>query len=126
MSQTIKLTKSQALPILRTLGYASTRSRSFAVRVQVEYAVNNGDLIWQGGSKTEVTFLRRRGEGWNVVSASDVLPEPVTGGGATLRGKVPADVMIVEYWRDAGREGFSFVVAPGSTFLPPALEASRG
>jgi hypothetical protein len=117
----VKVTKKEVLPILKAIGEQGTRCRRFSVRTQEVYTVNNGDLVWQEGSKTKITFLRRQGAGWLSVSASDVMPDAITEGGATMRGNIPQDVLIVEHWHFSGAGGFTFVVAPTSAFLPASL-----
>jgi len=122
-TQPAKLTKKAVLPILKVIGEDSTRCRRFSVRAQDAYTMNNGDLVWQEGSKTEITFLRQQNGKWLSVSASDVMPDALTEGGCTMRSRIPQDVLIVEHWYFSGAEGFTFVVAPTSAFLPAALAA---
>lgn len=122
MSKT-KLRKSDVSVILSVLG-SDYNGRKFTLEIRDTYSVNNGDLLWDGGSKTEVSFLRQVGSEWQIVSASDILPCAVTGRAATVNVRIPTDAMIVERSFFCGRDmGYTFIVSPGSTFLPRALPA---
>lgn len=115
MTTMTKPKKSQVLPLLAAVGRAGYTGRKFSVVRQATYALNNGDLVWQGGSRTEVWFLRAvaRAGGrttFEVVDAAVALGCPVRDGAATLRGPIPADVVVVEYSVFCGVDcGFRFI-----------------
>lgn len=118
-----KLRKSDVAPILNLLG-SDYKGRKFSLGIRETYSVNNGDLLWDGGSKTEVTFLRQTHGKWEIISASDIMPCAMTQGAATMNVRIPADAMIVERSWFCGTDcGYTFIVAPGSAFLPKAIGA---
>ena len=118
---TTKLRKNDVAPILNLLG-SDYKGRKFSLGIRETYSVNNGDLLWDGGSKTEVNFLRQVAGEWQIVSASDIMPCAYSEGAATMKVRIPADAMIVERSWFCGTDcGYTFIVAPGSTFLPKAI-----
>ena len=126
-SETVtKLARKNVAGILALIGAEDYRGRKFALVQQDTYTVNNGDLIWDGGSKTTVTFIRRNDAGQiEVVDALAALGSPVTEGGRTLRSQIPADVMIVEHSVFGGHDcGYRFIVASNSVhrITPPAAK----
>jgi hypothetical protein len=119
-----KLRKSDVAPILNLLG-SDYNGRKFSLGIRETYSVNNGDLLWDGGSKTEVNFLRQVAGKWEIVSASDIMPCAYGDGAATVNVRIPTDTMIVERSWFCGTDcGYTFIVAPGSAFLPRAICAS--
>ena len=118
-----KLRKNDVAPILNLLG-SDYKGRKFSLGIRETYSVNNGDLLWDGGSKTEVNFLRQVAGEWQIVSASDIMPCAYSEGAATMKVRIPADAMIVERSWFCGTDcGYTFIVAPGSAFLPKAIGA---
>lgn len=120
---TTKLRKSDVAPILNLLG-SDYKGRKFSLSVQKSYTVDNADLIWSGGSKKTVHFLRQSAGKWEIVDISTVLPN-VYSNGMRMRQDLPENVMVVEHDVFQGTDcGYTFIVAPGSAFLPRAIGAS--
>lgn len=115
-----KLSKTQVKPILAVINHEGTTSRRHMLYARENYTVNNGDLIWQGGSKKEIFFLRQVCGAWEICNASDVMPSALHNPETCLF-KIPRDVMIVEFWRMGQDQGYDYVTSPDSIFLPRML-----
>ena len=141
---TMKLKKSDVAPILALIGgrAATYRGRKFKLELRDSYSLNNGDLVWDGGSKLEVTFLRYTAAptestalalpgqkvGLEIVDAASAMECPVTGGAQNLNvAAIPPNVMIVEHSHFCGKDmGFRFIVSKNSKLLPPGFVAVEG
>lgn len=114
-NKTQKLSKKQVANILAVVpGGTSYTGRKFTLSVQDTYTLNNGDFAWDGGSKTEVYFVRRLldRKGFEVINAEDVMANPIRDGGQTATFSIPPDAVVVERCFFCGRDmGFTFHVA---------------
>mgnify|MGYP000850415336 FL=1 len=112
-----KLNKKQVANILAVVpGGTSYTGRKFSLAVQNTYTLNNGDFAWDGGSKTEVFFVKRLTDGrFEVINAEDVMADPVRDGGQTTTFTIPADAVVVERCFFCGKDmGFTFFVSGNS------------
>lgn len=111
-----KLNKKQIANILAVVpGGTHYTGRKFTLTVQDTYTLNNGDFAWDGGSKTEVYFVKRLANGFEVIDAEDVMIDPVRHGGQTTTFTIPADAVVVERCYFCGRDmGFTFYVSSKS------------
>lgn len=127
-----KLTKKQVEPIFSLMPcsdikeeFKAYRGRRFILDVQANYYLNNGDLVWDGGSKMDVTFIRNVEGRLEVVDAATAIANPMKEA-QTVSTKIPPNIMIVERSFFCGKDmGFRFIVAPQSAFLPSALQITE-
>lgn len=116
-----KLSKASFKPILAALGHSAYKGRKFRLRAQKSYTVNNGDLLWGGGSRTRVWFLRVEADRLTIVDACDALPSALDGA-ATFDAEIPPNVLIVEHSFFCGEDaGYTLIAAPRTAALPPAI-----
>lgn len=110
---TVRLSRAQCRQLLALVGGESYKGRKLTLVVQESYTLNNGDLVYDGGSKTEVTFIRHAGKSFEIVDGLTALGCPIATGGRTMSGAIPQNVVIVERVFFCGHDlGFRFIVAP--------------
>lgn len=120
----VKLSKASFKPILAAIGRSDYNGRKFRARAQKSYSVNNGDLVWGGGSRTTVWFLRVEAGRLEVVDARDALPNALRDGAATFSADIPANILVVEHSVFCGVDaGYTLIAAPRTAALPPAIAA---
>ena len=111
-----KLNKKQVANILTAVpGGSSYTGRKFSLTIQDTYTLNNGDFVWDGGSKTEVYFVKRLDNRFEIIDAQNVMANPVRDGGQTVTFSIPPDAVVVERCYFCGKDmGFTFFVSGNS------------
>lgn len=110
-----KLNAKEAKPMMAH-AFPDYEGRTFKLAIQSAYRISGSDLMWGGGSKTEVVILAQDGEG-NIGAMA--LSDSFSNAGNTYQGQIPDHVMVVEYARCMGKDcGLRFIVSPNSKFLP--------
>jgi len=114
-----RLRKADVAAIL-PLTFPNYKGRTFKIAIAPSYELYGYELSADGGTWKDVFCLRQiPDEPLQVVELENHTPWD----GKRYGGPIPADVMIVERQFFCGQDmGLRFIVAPGSKFLPAALQ----
>ena len=120
MSQTIRLTRKQAAPIL-AIAFPDYEGQRLGLKIAQRYRVASYQLCWDGWCKTGVCLVLNREGRLETAELTALAPWD----GKEWAGEIPADGMIVERTYFGQIVMVTIYVAPGSNFLPKILPAAE-